>query len=560
MDFTCPVAESLDICSVEDQPYGNGSLYSNSTWDHNATIGQYHREPTRSRLYYIFRKAAAARGFGSEYQSDLRRLIGERWSDWIWAIWSIAIPGTILLGLCAHCLQKKLFKRMRLPERQHTREKLWNYAFYKFIFIFGVVNVDSMEEMIIWVAWFVMLGYAHFFIVLSRDRCEYMTFSPSPCITERKRILALLASIIVLAVGILGLSASLFCGGFYHTGVFLAAEGALVLLPTVQIFLRYGYHQFRMQGRGAVKWENRTNLYQHISFGIDMGKLSVDLVHHLHMMWHVCNLSASSLVIVAQIRNLCAEIFRKFARHRSYIAIRRRLQLTFPSATAKEIDKQGDVCSICWDKMEQARKLRCTHVFHEACLLSWLEQDISCPVCRVNLSDSFDMKSARAAHNATNVGRFFVFQGSRINNWLPNVSVTVSHPLHDTFGDGGSVEIMAEQVLQVFPHVTYHAVIQDLLETGSAESTIENILNGTINLNRTAPPVIEPREPSHVQVPPTEPGTVPDTPEAWRALHVKRKEAMLAAARHKYIEKMAKERNAEETRRAQAVSLQPGLR
>lgn len=82
-----------------------------------------------------------------------------------------------------------------------------------------------------------------------------MTFSPSPSITERRRILVLLASIIVLALGILGLSASLFCGGFYHTGVFLAAEGALVLLPTVQIFLRYGYHQFRMQGRGAVKWK-----------------------------------------------------------------------------------------------------------------------------------------------------------------------------------------------------------------------------------------------------------------------------------------------------------------
>lgn len=87
----------------------------------------------------------------------------------------IAIPGTFMLGLCAHYLQKKLFKRMRLPERQHTREKLWNYAFYKFIFIFGVVNVDSMEEMIIWVAWFVMLGYAHFFIVLSRDRCQRAT-------------------------------------------------------------------------------------------------------------------------------------------------------------------------------------------------------------------------------------------------------------------------------------------------------------------------------------------------------------------------------------------------
>ena len=70
-----------------------------------------------------------------------------------------------------------------------------------------------------------------------------------------------------------------------------------------------------------------------------------------------------------------------------------------------------------------------------------------------------------------------------VQNSVTFFSAVVSHPLHDSFGDGGGVEIMAEQVLQVFPHVTYHAVIQDLLETGSAESTIENILNGTFSMN-----------------------------------------------------------------------------
>ena len=99
-----------------------------------------------------------------------------------------------------------------------------------------------------------------------------MTFSPSPSPMQRKRILALLGSIMAFAVGIMGFSASLFWGGFHHTGVFVAAESALVLLPTMQILLRCGYHQSRMQSGGAVQWENRTNLYQHISFGLDFGK------------------------------------------------------------------------------------------------------------------------------------------------------------------------------------------------------------------------------------------------------------------------------------------------
>ena len=41
-----------------------------------------------------------------------------------------------------------------------------------------------------------------------------------------------------------------------------------------------------------------------------------------------------------------------------------------------------DNCAICWEPMEVALILPCSHIFHAPCLRSWLEQDTTCPTCR----------------------------------------------------------------------------------------------------------------------------------------------------------------------------------
>ncbi|XP_034240826.1 E3 ubiquitin-protein ligase RNF115 isoform X2 [Thrips palmi] len=46
-------------------------------------------------------------------------------------------------------------------------------------------------------------------------------------------------------------------------------------------------------------------------------------------------------------------------------------------------------CSVCWENFkldEPVRQLVCTHVYHEGCIIPWLELHGTCPVCRKPLS------------------------------------------------------------------------------------------------------------------------------------------------------------------------------
>ncbi|XP_072931143.1 E3 ubiquitin-protein ligase RNF181-like [Epargyreus clarus] len=53
-----------------------------------------------------------------------------------------------------------------------------------------------------------------------------------------------------------------------------------------------------------------------------------------------------------------------------------------------EIKKEGLDCSIClveFKKTERAKKMPCQHIFHSTCLLTWLQQNNTCPFCRHKL-------------------------------------------------------------------------------------------------------------------------------------------------------------------------------
>ncbi|CAO1338829.1 unnamed protein product [Diamesa serratosioi] len=57
--------------------------------------------------------------------------------------------------------------------------------------------------------------------------------------------------------------------------------------------------------------------------------------------------------------------------------------------TLHQVEKEKLQCSVCWDDFklnETVRKLPCTHIFHECCIIPWLELHGTCPICRKSLN------------------------------------------------------------------------------------------------------------------------------------------------------------------------------
>ncbi|NWQ87419.1 AMFR ligase, partial [Burhinus bistriatus] len=406
------------------------------------------------------------------------------------------------LMLVAKLIQCMVFGPLRVSERQHLKDKFWNFIFYKFIFIFGVLNVQTVEEVVMWCLWFSGLVFLHLMVQLCKDRFEYLSFSPTTPMSSHIRVLTLLIAMLLSCCGL-----AVVCGiiGYthgMHTLAFMAAESLLVTVRTAHVILRYVIHLWDLNHEGT--WEGKGTYVYYTDFVMELTLLSLDLMHHIHMLlfgniW----LSMASLVIFMQLRYLFHEVQRRIRRHKNYLRVVGNMEARFAVATPEELAVNNDDCAICWDSMQSARKLPCGHLFHNSCLRSWLEQDTSCPTCRMslNITDSHHVREDHQRENldenlvpvAVAEGRprlnqhnhFFHFDGSRIASWLPSFSVEVMHTtniLGITQASNSQLNAMAHQIQEMFPQVPYHLVLQDLQLTRSVEITTDNILEGRIQV------------------------------------------------------------------------------
>nr|CAD7447602.1 unnamed protein product [Timema bartmani] len=348
----------------------------------------------------------------------------------------------ILLG---KFIQQLVFGELRVSEQQHIKDKFWNFVFYKFIFVFGVINVQYMDEVVLWCSWFSVLGFLHLLAQLCKDRFEYLSFSPTTPGWSHARLLGLLVAIFCLSGFMFLICVAVGFFGGLNTFAFMVAECVQLSVQTLHVIFRYVLHLYDMRqggGSGGRVWEKRGPVAYYAELVFELAALLIDLVHHLHMLlWSNILLSMASLVICMQLRFLFHEIQRRIKKHRNYLWVLNHMEQNYPMASSEELSENSDNCAICWEKMESARKLPCTHLFHNSCLQSWLEQDSSCPTCRMVLSiqSPAGLEAAnRMEHNLDTQGEnqatprrppnhFFHFDGSRYVSWLPSFSVEVTH-------------------------------------------------------------------------------------------------------------------------------------
>ncbi|XP_033185533.1 E3 ubiquitin-protein ligase AMFR [Bombus vancouverensis nearcticus] len=412
----------------------------------------------------------------------------------IWTLINMAYCVLILLG---KTIQKLVFAELRVSERQHLKDKFWNFVFYKFIFVFGVLNVQYMDEVLLWWAWFTALGFLSLLSQLCKDRFEYLSFSPTTPGWSHAKLLGLLATILALSSFMLLLcTAAAFFFVSFNTFVFTAAECILLGVRTIHVMVRYIIHLYDTRGAGTSSqrsWDKRGPLTYYTDLTAELIVLAVDFLHHVHMLlWSNIFLSMASLVICMQLRYLFYEIQRKITKHRNYLAVLNHMEQNYPMASQEELAENSDNCAICWEKMETARKLPCAHLFHNSCLQSWLEQDTSCPTCRLALNmqpshlvNTQELSTELQTPARRNENHFFHFDGSRYVSWLPSFSVEVSHNrlrgnISTITHNNSQMDTMIRQVQQLFPQFPRNLIVEDLRGTRSIEWTVANILDGVL--------------------------------------------------------------------------------
>ncbi|XP_042504724.1 E3 ubiquitin protein ligase RIN2-like [Macadamia integrifolia] len=194
----------------------------------------------------------------------------------------------------------------------------------------------------------------------------------------------------------------------WHSTVFLLLffEPLSIAFETLQAIVVHGFqlldiwHRHSMESStdcqrsqvfdrsaAGTLWEWKCILTLDFGFFLDMMTLLMALGHYLYIWWlRGMAFHLADAVLFLTIRALASTTYKRI---KGFVKLRTALSAlheALPDATSEEIEAYDDECAICKEPMAKAKKLSCNHLFHLACLRSWLDQGLSkihlCPTCR----------------------------------------------------------------------------------------------------------------------------------------------------------------------------------
>lgn len=361
--------------------------------------------------------------------------LGDGDGDWLGAVLRSRVTVALLANLAAHvflvvvlALKTLFFVQLTSIETRKVLEHIINYVIYKGTFLPLVVPPTS-QQIILWSSWLVIICSLKMFQSLARERLEQLNASPSATPSKYFRVYS--ALLLVLSADLLWMW---LCVGFCsscNSKLFwlLFFEPLSIAFDTLQSIMVHGFQlidiwQRHLMESGAdfldfqksykqaagsfSEW--RGKLTRNFGFAIDLISLLMSLGHYSMIFW--LRGMAFHLVDAVLLLNLRALIVSFLKRIKTYIKLRKALSTldgALPDATYDEICAYDDECAICRGPMGRAKKLSCNHLFHLACLRSWLDQGLmegySCPTCRRPLLLSSEGQTRSTTADAANIQR-----------------------------------------------------------------------------------------------------------------------------------------------------------
>ncbi|KAL5744312.1 hypothetical protein ACOSQ2_027428 [Xanthoceras sorbifolium] len=303
------------------------------------------------------------------------------------------------------CLKTIFFVKLYPSETRKFVERLINYVIYKGTFL-PLVVPPTVFQAALWSTWLTVLCSLKMFQALARDRLERLNASPSATPWTYFRVFSVL--LLVLSVDCFWIR---LCLVIYRTLgssmlLLLFFEPLSVAFETLQAILVHGFQLldiwlhhsagnssncerskfFDISAAGSLlEWKGI--LIRNLGFFLDMATLLLALGHYVHIWWlRGMAFHLVDAILFLNIRALLSAIIKRI---KGFIKLRLALgdlHAALPDATSEELRAYDDECAICREPMAKAKRLKCNHLFHLACLRSWLDQGLSetysCPTCR----------------------------------------------------------------------------------------------------------------------------------------------------------------------------------
>ncbi|AES68395.1 putative chromatin regulator PHD family [Medicago truncatula] len=308
----------------------------------------------------------------------------------------------VLLNLC---LKAMFFSELYPSETRKLIERLVNYVIYKGTFL-PLVVLPTLYQAGLWSTWLAVLCSLKMFQALARDRLERLNASPSATPWTYLRVYS--ALLFIFLVDVLWIRLCLEIYSTHGSSMFLLLffEPLSIAFETLQAILVHGFQlldiwihhsacsgsDFRthklldaLTAGSLLEWKGI--LIRNLGFFLDMATFFMALGHYLYI-WRLHGM-AFHLVDAVLFLNIRALLSAMINRIKGFIRLRialGALHAALPDATTEELRGYEDECAICREPMAKAKKLNCNHLFHLACLRSWLDQGLTemytCPTCR----------------------------------------------------------------------------------------------------------------------------------------------------------------------------------
>uniref|UniRef100_A0A803LMJ2 RING-type domain-containing protein n=1 Tax=Chenopodium quinoa TaxID=63459 RepID=A0A803LMJ2_CHEQI len=287
----------------------------------------------------------------------------------------------------------------------------------------------------LWMTWLTVLCFLKMFQALARDRLERLNASPSATLWTYFRVYS--ALLLVLAFDCLWIWFCAAVSGPLVSSTYwlLFFEPLSIAFETLQAIVVHGFQlmdiwlhhsaaetsdsqrsKFFDTTAGSL-WEWKSNVVRNMGFFLDMMTLLMALGHYVLIWWlHGMTFHLVDAILFLNIRALLSAVVKRIKGFVKLKIALGALHEALPDATTKEIQSYDDECAICrasasftkffpfwllpidylshscyifffsFEPMAKAKRLPCNHLFHLACLRSWLDQGLnevySCPTCR----------------------------------------------------------------------------------------------------------------------------------------------------------------------------------